>query len=125
IVCDARHDSPLGPPLIGPVTEVVDEHLRAFHAAPDTALVVGASGGDILGFALATRMRPRVLAHVAYPHLDALYVRPGTPRSGAGAWRSSSHAAAAAAACPRPRREGWTYAAGPRRSLSATPPTCT
>lgn len=84
IVCDARHDSPLGPPLIGPVTEVVDEHLRAFHAAPDTALVVGESGGEILGFAMATCMRPRVLADVTYLQLEALYVRQGMRRSGAG-----------------------------------------
>ena len=84
IVRDARHDSPLGPQLIGPVTDVVDEHLRAFYAAPDTALVVAESGGEILGFAMATHMRPRVLADVAYLQLEGLYVRQGMRRGGAG-----------------------------------------
>src|SRR5699024_4100435 len=50
----------------------------------DTALVVGESGGEILGFAMATCMRPRVLADVTYLQLEALYVRQGMRRSGAG-----------------------------------------
>lgn len=84
LVRDARNDSPLGPPVIGPVDDAVDEHLRAFYGTADTALVLAESGEELLGFAMATHMRPRVLSDLAYLQLEGLYVRQGVRRCGAG-----------------------------------------
>lgn len=84
VVQDARNDSPLGPPFIGPVSDAVDEHLRAFHAAADSALVLAEREGQPLGFAMATLIRPRVLSDILYLQLEGLYVRQGARRSGAG-----------------------------------------
>lgn len=84
LVRQAREDSPLGPPVVGPVSDAVDEHLRFFFGAADTALMVAEVDTEFVGFAMATHMRPRVLSDIAYLQLEGLYVRQRMRRTGAG-----------------------------------------
>jgi GNAT superfamily N-acetyltransferase len=80
----ARADSPLGPQLCSPDSELLAEQLNVWYGRPSSTLSIAEVDDEVVGIALLEHVDVNLFSDVAYLHVEALFVVAEHRRRGVG-----------------------------------------